>query len=113
DPADRSTPEAETSSDAATSPGQEPTAVGELPELAPPVQVEASTVIADGDPAQLAGLGTALGIGADVIRVSGDVRGDPAAITALAEQQPETLLGIGTTLGTEVDFGWQTATAQT
>lgn len=112
DRADESTPEA-TPSDGATSAGQEPTAVGELPELAPPVQVEASAVIADGDPSQLAGLGTALGIGADVIRVTGDIRGDPTAIAALSELQPETLLGIGTTLGSEVDFTWQTATAQT
>lgn len=111
--ADAGTDEAPEESSEASGATEEPTAVGEVPALAPPVQVSGSTVLSDGDPAQLAGLGTALGAGAQVIRVRGDVRGDAAAIEALAEQQPETVLGIGSGMGSEDEFVWRTATAQT
>lgn len=112
--------EAETSEDSAsestegtTSPGEAPTAVGELPLLAPPVQVDSSAVLSDGDASQVAGLGTALGVGAEVLRVRGDIRGDVDAIETLSEQQPETILGLGSGMGSEAEFGWRTATAQT
>lgn len=111
DPA--ASPSPSETSTATDSGGEEPTAVGELPPLAPAVPLEASALIADGDPAQLAGLGTAIGLGAQVLEVAGDVRGDPEAITALAEAQPSNVLGIGTSLGTDAEFAWRTATAQT
>ncbi|WP_420113754.1 hypothetical protein [Pseudactinotalea sp.] len=114
-PGEQSESSEESTSESASpsSPGQEPTAVGELPPLAPPVQVESSTVLSDGDASQVAGLGTALGVGADVVRVNGDIRGDTTAIEALAEHQPETVLGLGAGMGSEAEFGWRAATAQT
>ncbi|GAB2600491.1 hypothetical protein [Pseudactinotalea suaedae] len=113
-PADQSSPSSEAiTSGEATTQDEEPQPVGELPALAPAVPVTSSAVLADGDPGQLAGLGTALGLGAQVIRVSGDVRGDETAIATLAEQQPATVVGLGAGMGTEAEFGWRAATAQT
>jgi len=113
-PAAQSTPSSEASaSEEATVQDEEPRPVGELPAFAPAVPVTASAVLADGDPGQLAGLGTALGLGAQVIRVAGDIRGDEEAIAALAQLQPATVLGLGTGMGTAAEFSWRTATAQT
>jgi hypothetical protein len=90
-----------------------PDAVGELPQLAPPVQIEGSLVLSDGNQQQLAAIATALAAGADATRVRGDVRGEPRVISLLSETEPSTVVGLGTGMGSESQFRWRTQTAAT
>lgn len=99
--------------EATSTPVPEPSAVGELPALAPPVLVEDAMLVADGAAAQVAAIGTARGMGVEVLRFAGDPRGAPAVIEAISAAEPSTVVGLGTRLGSEAVFDWRIATAAT
>lgn len=94
-------------------PTADPTPVGELPPLAPPVRIDSALVLADGEPGQLAAIATALAAGADATRVTGDVRGSPRVIELLHETAPASVVGLGTGMGGPEEFVWRTQTAAT
>lgn len=96
-----------------TSPAQEPTAVGELPALTAAEPVEDSVVIAGRDQAQLTAIGTALAVGADVLRTAGDPRADEALVESLGAADPSSVVGLGTAMGDEETFTWRAQTAAT
>ncbi len=98
---------------ASSTPAPAPTAVGELPPMAPPVQVEGSMLLTDGDASQLAAVATAGAAGADVLRVRGDIRASATAIETLADAAPTTVVGLGDGYGDLDTFEWRAATAAT
>lgn len=103
----------ESADETSATPVPEPSAVGELPPLAPPVQVEGAMLVADGAAEQVAAIGTARGMGVDVLRFAGDPRGAPDVIEAISAAEPSTVVGLGTRLGSDAEFGWRIATAAT
>jgi hypothetical protein len=90
-----------------------PSATGTMPTLEPAERVADTLVLTDGDPAQVAALGTAGGVGAQVLTAPADVRSSPEAIEAIHDAGASTVVGLGTSFGDERQFAWRTATAAT
>lgn len=90
-----------------------PSATGTMPTLEPPTQVADSLVLLDGDSAQVAAAGTALGVGAQVLVAPADPRSSAATVEQIHDAGARTVLGLGTGFGDEAAFAWRTATAAT
>lgn len=95
-------PDAPTAATQPTSETAAPTGAGEpLPAVQPGAPVESVTVLATGDPAQVAAVATARAAGARVLVVPAlDPRADSDVIHALAQQPPDTVLALGAGFGT-------------
>ncbi|WP_163544669.1 hypothetical protein [Occultella kanbiaonis] len=95
----------------AVDPDQTPDAVGEMPEFEPTERLEGVVALADGDPVQVAAVGTVRAAGGTVLAIPGDPRASAEAMAALATAT--SVVGIGTTYGDLTRFTWQSETAAT
>ncbi|SED96721.1 hypothetical protein [Ruania alba] len=92
-------------------PGGTPAAEGHMPQILPGEPVDGLRVLADGDQAQLAAVGTARAAGATVTVVDGDPRASVDQFDGAA--QPDAILGLGVSFGDPETFAWQSETALT